>query len=315
VAQLSVHGRGPDLAIVGSARSGTTFLAAQLAEHPSIDAGAVKEPNFFSREYGRGHKWYESLYEPRREGVYRLDASTSTTFPQFPEALSRLAAAAPDAFVVYVVRPPVSRALSHYLYLLHYFHNESAETFGAALENNAVYLGASDCRRWLDAISRVFPIEQTVVVPFCILTEDQRAVTRVVYDGLAIPDWEPSAAAASHRNEVVSFRRSAYRSAYHRLRRGRLYPWARRRLGMQRMRRLRALVTTDTPLATLTEALASCDDYQLQALESLHCEGRAAVSASLREQDARTGLSWSPMWEASITPDPRLQRGSGPPGV
>ena len=53
MAQSSVHGRGPDLAIVGSARSGTTFLAAQLAEHPSIDAGAVKEPNFFSREYGR----------------------------------------------------------------------------------------------------------------------------------------------------------------------------------------------------------------------------------------------------------------------
>ena len=112
MAQLSVHGRGPDLAIVGSARSGTTFLAAQLAEHPSIDAGAVKEPNFFSREYGRGHEWYESLYEPRREGVYRLDASTSTTFPQFPEALSRLAAAAADAFVVRVPERSAWRAVT-----------------------------------------------------------------------------------------------------------------------------------------------------------------------------------------------------------
>ncbi len=313
--QPSVRGIGPDLALVGSARSGTTFLAALLAEHPNIDAGAVKEPNFFSREYGRGPQWYESRYEPRQDGVYRLDASTSTTFPEFPEALGRLAAASPDALVIYVVRPPVSRAFSHYLYLLHYFHHESADTFGAALENNAVYLGASDYRRWLDAISQVFPPEQTLVVPFCALTEDRRAVTRLVYDTLAIPDWEPSAAVASHRNEVVTFRRGAYRSAYHRLHRSRLYPWARRRLGGQRMRSLRALVTTDTPLATLTDALASCDDQQLQALQALHCEGRTAVSASLREQDSRTGLAWSPMWEASTTPDPQLPSGGGPPGV
>ena len=80
------------MAIVGAARSGTTYLAAQLGAHPCIDPGAVKEPNYYSREFERGRSWYDGLYAPSTPGMYRLDASTSLTFPQFPEALGRLAA-------------------------------------------------------------------------------------------------------------------------------------------------------------------------------------------------------------------------------
>ena len=45
---------GPDLVIAGAARSGTSFLAAQFENHPEIDPGKVKEPNYYSRNLGRG---------------------------------------------------------------------------------------------------------------------------------------------------------------------------------------------------------------------------------------------------------------------
>src|SRR3712207_3523080 len=40
----------PDIVLAGAARSGTTFLAARLSRHPAIDGGAVKEPDFFSKD-------------------------------------------------------------------------------------------------------------------------------------------------------------------------------------------------------------------------------------------------------------------------
>ena len=86
---------GPDVAVVGAARSGTTYLAAQLAAHPMIDAPAVKEPNFYSRYLDKGEAWYDDLFPPRAPGHLRLDASVSYTFPHFPDALAALAKASP----------------------------------------------------------------------------------------------------------------------------------------------------------------------------------------------------------------------------
>ena len=112
-----------------------------------------------SREFERGRDWYEDLYQPAEEGLLRLDASTSLTVPQFPLALGRLQESSADAFIVYVVRDPVERAVSHYLYLRHYFHAEDAATFGAGLATNPIYEGtsASSCAHRLARITDLFP--------------------------------------------------------------------------------------------------------------------------------------------------------------
>ena len=178
------------MAIVGAARSGTTYLAAQLGAHPCIDPGAVKEPNYYSREFERGRSWYDGLYAPSTPGVYRLDASTSLTFPQFPEALGRLADDSPDVFVIYVVRDPLPRAVSHYLYLRNYFHIEVAPTFGAAIGANPIYVGTSNYADWLPRILAHFPPERLLVVPFELVTLAQPVVAHATFGilGLDIPD-------------------------------------------------------------------------------------------------------------------------------
>lgn len=292
----SISGPGPHVAIVGAARSGTTYLAAQLGAHPRIDPGAVKEPNYYSREFARGRSWYDGLYAPGRPDVYRLDASTSLTFPQFREALGRLAVDSPDVFVIYVVRDPVPRAVSHYLYLRNYFHNEVATTFGAAMRANPIYAGTSNYADWLPRIGALFPPEQVLVVPFELVTEAQPAVAHSIFNILGLDIPAVPADALAHRNDVVTFRHDMYRQMYLRIRRSPLYPWARHRVGMDGLRRIRALLTRETPLPTVEDALATCDAEQLRELEALQARSRNAVSEHLATQDLRIGETWSSAW-------------------
>lgn len=287
----------PDLVIAGAARSGTSFLAAQLGAHPRIDPGSIKESNFFSRSYGKGNDWYEGLFQTREPDVVRMDASVSYTYPQYPQALSLLAAAAPDAYLVYVVRDPVARAVSHYLYNHHYFNQESAADFGTALTTNDLYVGASDYRRWLDDIYTVYPKEQVLVVPFHAVTAPGTEVADQICKALGLPMLPgPSAGAAAHQNNVVVFRHPGLRFVSRRLRRSRLYPLVRARLGASRLRRMRSLVTKHTALPTIEEALSTCRPEQLRELKDLELRSHAAVCAAVQDQDARTGLSWASLW-------------------
>ena len=289
-------GPGPHVAIVGAARSGTTYLAAQLGAHPCIDPGAVKEPNYYSRELARGRSWYDGLYAPSTPGVYRLDASTSLTFPQFPEALARLAADSPDVFVIYVVRDPLPRAVSHYLYLRNYFHIEVSPTFGAAIQANPIYVGTSNYADWLPRLQAHFPPEQLLVVPFELVTMAQPVAAHAALSILGLDIPAVSADALAHRNDVVAFRHDLYRQVYLRFRRSPLYPWARNRVGRDGLRRVRELLTREAPLVTVDDALATCDAAQLRELEELQARSRDAVSEHLAAQDRRIGATWSSAW-------------------
>ncbi|CAN5138627.1 hypothetical protein BH20ACT5_BH20ACT5_07840 [soil metagenome] len=294
---------GPDLVIAGAARSATSFLAAQLGAHPRIDPGSVKEPNFFSRHLDRGVEWYDGLFGPRATGVLRMDGSVSYTYPQFPEALGRLAAAAPGALLVYVVRDPLPRAVSHYHLQRHYFQREPAPDFGAALRTNDLYAGASDYQHWLNAIYGVYPAEQVLVVPFDAVARGDAAAQVCAQVALPPPPVREQEAAAM-KNNVVAFRHQTLRVASRTLRRSRLYPAVRARLGAQRLRRLNALVTRSTVLPTVAEALATCAPEQLRELRELEERSRAAVRSCLREQDARTGLDWLAYWQPSAADGP-----------
>ncbi len=290
---------GPDVVIAGAARSGTSFLAARLGEHPGIDPGAVKEPEYFSRRIDQGPEWYESLYEPREQGLLRLDASMSYTVPTYPDALERLAAAAPDAYVIYAVREPLRRALSHYRLLRQYFAREEAATFGAALRANPVYLGTGDYARWLEALHALFPPERVLVTPFDVTTQGD-ALTGLLHDQLGLaPISSHYERAQDHRNQVVEFRHDSFLQARRLLMRSGAYPWLRRRIGSHRMRQIRARVTREAPALTLDEALSSCDAAQVEQIRELQASSSAAVTRALTEQDRRLSLSWADAWRNS----------------
>lgn len=295
----SLTGVGPDLVVAGAARSGTSFLAAALSGHPGVDPCAVKEPNFFSREWHRPTGWYDQLFSPRGDGRLRLDASMSYTFGHFPDALGRLAETSPNVFVVYAVRHPVRRMLSHFQLHRDYFRNEPSRTLGAALDRTTLFRDASDYARWLGELSRYFPPERLLVLPFPALTQRRDEVADVLADATGL-DREgfdaPAAEAERHRNEVVEFRAPGLLHLRRAVRRSGLYPALRRTVGADRLRRVRERATRAATTESLSEALSGLDDHHHALLRDLYDSASAAVVEALTEQDRRLGLGWVDLW-------------------
>lgn len=109
----------PDFIIIGAMKSATSTLQEQLARQPGIFMCDPKEPNFFSddSQYGRGIEWYSSLFSPAIPGDLMGEASTHyTKLPTHGETISRMHAVVPDARLVYVMRHPIDRLVSHYVH-------------------------------------------------------------------------------------------------------------------------------------------------------------------------------------------------------
>ncbi len=117
----------PNLYLLGAAKSGTTALAAFLAEHPAVFLPEAKEPTWWASDYRVGlglgavklreQADYDRLYAPAEaEGAaWALDASTAYLMSRV--ALDRILAYRPDARFMVLLRDPVEMA--------HAFHMES----------------------------------------------------------------------------------------------------------------------------------------------------------------------------------------------
>ncbi|MEL6417066.1 MAG: sulfotransferase [Pseudomonadota bacterium] len=109
----------PDFLIIGAMKSGTTTLQAQLAAQPGLFMTNPKEPNFFSDDpiYARGLDWYGALYADAASGDLKGEASTHyTKLPTYPATATRLAEAVEAPRLIYMIRNPVARAVSHYIH-------------------------------------------------------------------------------------------------------------------------------------------------------------------------------------------------------
>lgn len=291
------HGGGPDLAITGAARCGTSYLAAHLAAHPDVDPGRAKEPNYFSRHYDRGPEWYDAMFGDRAAGSVRLDASASYTYPQFPEAIKRLVDASPDVFVVYAVRDPLERALSHYSYYRYYFRKEAAKDFGEALRRTSFYTDVSDYSLWLPRLREALSEDRLLVVPFPVITASGQDVLATICRALDIPPVGVSEQRVeAHRNNVVEFRTEGVRRAVKLVRRNPVYLRVRSAVGPHRVRRVRSLLTREAKLPTFAEAMSSCDEGQIKELQRLRVRATESVREHLESQDLHRGLNWAQHW-------------------
>jgi hypothetical protein len=106
----------PNLLVVGAMKSGTTSLHHYLSLHPQIFMSEDKEPTFFTVEknWHRGVSWYSSLFETDRP-VRGESSPDYTKFPAIAGVPKRIHSVVPDARLVYLVREPVERIVSHYI--------------------------------------------------------------------------------------------------------------------------------------------------------------------------------------------------------
>lgn len=116
---MTQTGALPDFLIIGAMKCGTTTLQAQLAAQAGVFMSTPKEPNYFSDDatFAQGRDWYEGLFATAPAGAFKGEASTHyTKLPTYPETLSRMQAVLPEPKLVYMIRNPVARAISHYIH-------------------------------------------------------------------------------------------------------------------------------------------------------------------------------------------------------
>lgn len=109
----------PNLFIVGAMKSGSTTLHDYLAEHPEIFMSPEKEPGFFVPELWKTKKTteYNQLFATSSYEKYRGESSTHyTKLPTYSGVAERIYQYNPDARILYIVRHPVKRTISHYLH-------------------------------------------------------------------------------------------------------------------------------------------------------------------------------------------------------
>jgi hypothetical protein len=108
----------PNLIVIGGLKCGTTSLHHYLNLHPQIAMSRPKELNFFVAElnWELGEDWYRSHFDPAAPA--RGETSPHyTNLPRFEGVAERMAATLrEDARLIYMVRDPIDRLLSHYLH-------------------------------------------------------------------------------------------------------------------------------------------------------------------------------------------------------
>ncbi|WP_264177839.1 sulfotransferase domain-containing protein [Methylophaga pinxianii] len=100
-------------------KSATSTLHEQLALQPGFFMSTPKEPNFFSDDdiYNLGLDWYSDLFSKAEIDDICGESSTHyTKLPDYPQTLERMRSYLPSLKLIYVVRHPIDRLISHYMH-------------------------------------------------------------------------------------------------------------------------------------------------------------------------------------------------------
>ncbi|MGK7907703.1 MAG: sulfotransferase [Synechococcus sp.] len=114
-------GSKPDFLFIGAMKSATTTISSQLDAQPGIFMVSKpdKEIYYFSYDnnYERGMDWYTAHFDPAESGDICGEAATTyTQLPTYPKAAERLYQDLPDAKLIYLMRHPIDRLISHYMH-------------------------------------------------------------------------------------------------------------------------------------------------------------------------------------------------------
>lgn len=187
----------PNFLVLGAARCGTTSLHYYLAEHPDVCMSSIKEPNFFlfeptpagPRPCIADDRRLLAKSVPERARYERLfnepsvavgEASPLYLYTRESPELIRLLV--PDARLIAVVREPVDRAWSHFVYVNDDLGSDAVPAFARAVDEEISkgyepyrtgthFLRLSAYAQQLQRYRATFPAAQLLVVSYDDLIE------------------------------------------------------------------------------------------------------------------------------------------------
>ncbi len=114
---LKPYGCLPNLVVIGAQKCGTSSLHYYLGQHPQIWMSKDKELRFFVAEHNwpRGPDWYRSHFVTSAD-VRGESSPQYSDYPRLSGVPARMHRLIPNARLIYLLRDPVDRILSHYIH-------------------------------------------------------------------------------------------------------------------------------------------------------------------------------------------------------
>jgi hypothetical protein len=213
IARRRRRGGLPNLVVIGGLKCGTTSLHHYLNLHPEVEMSRPKELNFFVAElnWPLGVEWYETHFD----GAAPIRGESSphyTNLPRFQGVAERMRSMLDEPRLIYVVRDPIDRMLSHYLHNLGggYDDRDLTEAFA---DPNSSYVTRSRYAFQLEPYLREFGADRIEIVAREELKRDRPSTMRRVFAFLGVDatftseqferEWETGTAKRSSRFQIM----------------------------------------------------------------------------------------------------------------
>ncbi|MFN0022265.1 MAG: sulfotransferase [Parvularculaceae bacterium] len=179
--------RRPNLFLVGSMKCGTTSLHNMLATHPSIFmCQNPKEPAWFSGgNSGKDLDWYLERFADAADQSFVGESSTDyTKAPRLGCAAAKIKAFAKDARILYIMRDPVARAVSHYWWEVEY--SAEGRSFPEAMKSAREIADVGHYAMQIAPYIEAFGRERVHALTMEELTADPERAMGAIYDFLRL---------------------------------------------------------------------------------------------------------------------------------
>jgi hypothetical protein len=203
----------PNFLVIGAMKSGTTSLHTYLGSHPQVFTTKRKEPEFFAPRANMGNwelglEWYEELFAGAGDARAVGEASISyTQYPLVEGVPARIRDVLPDVKLIYLVRHPVERMVSHYWMRVRK-GRESEMSIDKALHAKSHYLDISRYALQIEQYLEHFPPERILIVTSEDLLVEREATLERVFAFLGVdPTLMPEVAQREYGRGVDSRRK------------------------------------------------------------------------------------------------------------
>lgn len=153
----------PSFVIIGTMKGGTTSLYHYIESHPDTLPSAIKETDFVltDRDFDKGLDWYKSLF--KGSGIAYEASPNYKKRDTFPGVPARMYSVLPVAQLIYVLRDPIDRAISHYIH--NYAHGRESRPFKEVIRDfQNSYILTSKYYFQIQAFFEFYPEKQILLI-------------------------------------------------------------------------------------------------------------------------------------------------------
>lgn len=182
----------PDFLVIGGMKCATTTMHEDLSMHPQIECGKKELNALLKSDLNEIATIYKENFRVAKAEQLLGDVSADySTLPTNPGVAQRALEIAPDLKIVYIVRDPVRRAISHHKHMVNWSGaGKMPPDINEAIKNHPELISYSCYAMQLQTWIEAFGLDNILAVKFEDYVSDRVAVAGRVCRFLGLPEAE-----------------------------------------------------------------------------------------------------------------------------